>query len=216
MRAHFKEIWLFDCFTASLAFLLSNLVVFWIIACWSMGSLAPLFQCDAQPLHCLVVSILGLMFTPFFLAHHLWLAAYPVPCLLQAIAAQDRIGWLPFFKGCSALVNGLVYKKLTLSGSVNTTHTGKRWATSLEVKLWKVAWDLWDHCNQVKRQVEMAQDITCHNAIMLAICSEYSFPHSGLPQWDWRLFKPPLLSTLLRSLHYTWMPGYSRSKLHAQ
>jgi hypothetical protein len=48
----------------------------------------------------------------------------------------------------------------------------------------------------------MAQDIPRRDAIMLAVCSEYSFGRSGLPRWDWRLFKRPLLSTLSSSLHY--------------
>ena len=39
---------------------------------------------------------------------------------------------------------------------------------------------------------------------MLAVCSEYAFGWSSLPRRDWRLFKRPLLSTLLSSLH-TWL-----------
>ena len=38
-------------------------------------------------------TLLVLMFAPFFLAH-LWLAAYPMPGLLQASAAQDHMDWL--------------------------------------------------------------------------------------------------------------------------
>ena len=56
--------------------------------------------------------------------------------------------------------------------------------------------------------VETAQDIACREAIMLTDDrSEYAFGWSGLPRKDWRLFKRPLLPTLL---------GYSGSKLYAQ
>jgi hypothetical protein len=74
--------------------------------------------------------------------------------------------------------------------------------TLLIVKLWEVAWDLWDHCNQIKKNLETAQDIVRPEALVLAISSEYAFGCSGLPQWDWRLFNRPLLSTLASSLHY--------------
>ena len=40
--------------------------------------------------------------------------------------------------------------------------------TSLIVKLvWEVTWDLWDHHNQVKKNVETALDITHPDAVML-------------------------------------------------
>ena len=100
------------------------------------------------------------------------------------------------------LSNGLGFKKLASSGSVGATlasnglNTSKQWATSLVVQLWEViCWDLWDHRNQVKRNIETA-DIACCDAIMLALCSEYAFGRAGLPCRDWRLFKRPLLSTL--------------------
>ena len=105
MRAHFNKIWVFGCFTASLALLLSNLVVFWIIVCWSrMGSLSPFFRCSA------IIS--GWLLT-----------------LCQAYSRQSphKTIWTgsPSSKD-AVLLNGLVCKKLTSSGSVDTTHTGKQ------------------------------------------------------------------------------------------
>jgi hypothetical protein len=123
-----------------------------------------------------------------------------MPGLLQAIAAQDRIGWLAFFEGCVAIEwAGVQEAHFVWLGRRNT---GKRWATSLIVKLWEVAWDLWDHRNQIKKNLETAQDIVRREALVLAISSEYAFGRSGLPQRDWRLFNRPLLSTLASSLHY--------------
>jgi hypothetical protein len=123
-----------------------------------------------------------------------------MPGLLQAIAAQDRIGWLAFFEGCIAIEwAGVQEAHFVWLGRRNT---GKRWATSLIVKLWEVAWDLWDHRNQIKKNLETAQDIVRGEALVLAISSEYAFGRSGLPQRDWRLFNRPLLSALASSLHY--------------
>jgi hypothetical protein len=69
------------------------------------------------------------------------------------------------------------------------------------VKLWEVAWDLWDHQNQIKKNLETAQDIARHEALVLAISSEHAFGCSGLPQRHWHLFNRPLLSALTSSLH---------------
>ena len=66
----------------------------------------------------------------------------------------------------------------------------------------EVAWDIWDHRNQVKKHLETAQDIARREATMLAVRSEYAFGRSGLPRRDWRLFRRPLLSTLSSSLRY--------------
>jgi hypothetical protein len=70
------------------------------------------------------------------------------------------------------------------------------------VKFWEVAWDLWDHRNQIKKNLETAQDIVRRVALVLAISSEHAFGRSGLPQRGWRLFNRPLLSALASSLHY--------------
>jgi len=123
-----------------------------------------------------------------------------MPGLLQAINAQDQIGWLAFLEGCIAVEwAGAQDAHFLWLGRRNT---GKRWAASLVVKLWEAAWDLWDHRNQVKKHVETAQDVARRAAIMLAICSEHTFGKSGLPRRDWRLFTRPLRSVLASSLHH--------------
>jgi len=123
-----------------------------------------------------------------------------MPGLLQAIDAQDRIGWLAFFEECIAVEGAGVQEAHFIW--LGRRNTGKRWATSLVWKQWEGAWDLWHHRIQVKKNVETAQDIACGDVIMLAIRSEYTFGWSGLPRRDWCLFKPPFLSTLSSSLHY--------------
>jgi hypothetical protein len=124
-----------------------------------------------------------------------------LPNLLEAIEAQDRIGWLAFFEGCIAVEWAGVQDVHFLW--LGRRNTGKRWATSLVVKLWEVTWDLWDHRNQIKSNTTAAQDLAHRDAIMLAISSEYAFGRSGLPRGDWRLFKRPIFSTLKSSGAYT-------------
>jgi hypothetical protein len=114
--------------------------------------------------------------------------------LLQAIKAQDRVGWLTFFEGCMTLEwSGLQEAHFLWLGPCNT---GKRWATSLVVKLWEVAWDLCGHRNEIKINTETAQDCECCAHILLAVCSEYTF-FVILASCDVTgdcLFKHPLLS----------------------
>ena len=145
----------------------------------------------------------------FWIIHRLteWRSSEPhstarsdLPGLLEAIHAQDRIGWLAFFEGCIAVEwAGVQEAHFIWLGRRNT---GKRWATSLVVKLWEIAWDIWDHRNQIKLHVESAQDVARRDAIMRSVQSEHAFGRSGLPRRDWRLFKRPLHSLLCSSLHY--------------
>jgi hypothetical protein len=87
--------------------------------------------------------------------------------LLLAFAAQDRIGWLAFFEGCIVVEwAGVQEAHFLWFGRRNT---GKRWATSLVVKLWDIAWDLWDHRNQIKHNLKTAQDLARRDSILLAV-----------------------------------------------
>jgi hypothetical protein len=123
-----------------------------------------------------------------------------LPGLFQAIAVQDQIGWLAFFEGCIATEWAGVQEAHYLW--LGRRNTGKRWATSLVVKLWEVTWDLWNHRNQAKFDLETAQDIARRESILAAVRSEYSVGRSSLPRRDWRHFQCPLLSILSSSLHY--------------
>jgi hypothetical protein len=123
-----------------------------------------------------------------------------LPGLQQAIEAQYHIGWLAFFEGCIAVEwVGVQEAHFIWLGRRNT---GKRWATSLIIKLWEVAWDLWNHCNQIKYNIETAQDLARCDLIKSTVRLEYAFGRSGLPRRDWHLFKHPLRSLLESSLHY--------------
>ena len=106
------------------------------------------------------------------------------------------VGWLSLKD--ALLLNGPVFKKLTSFGSVDAIPASDGPPLSLS-NCWKL---LGIFGITVTKHLEMAQDIACRNAIMLAVRSEYAFGRSGLPRRDWRLFKRPLLSTLSSSLHY--------------
>jgi hypothetical protein len=48
-------------------------------------------------------------------------------------------------------------------------NTGKCWATALVVKLWEIAFDLWDHRNQIQKNLDLDQDGAQRDAIMSAV-----------------------------------------------
>jgi hypothetical protein len=47
---------------------------------------------------------------------------------------------------------------------IKSRHTGKCWIISIIKKLWKFAWDIWDHCNKVLLEKDNAvvQSHQCH------------------------------------------------------
>jgi hypothetical protein len=108
---------------------------------------------------------------------------------------------LAFFEGC-IVVEWSGVQEAHFLWLVRRNNTGKRWATALVVKLLEITWDLWDHHNQIKFNLEMAQDLARRDSIILSVRSEYAFGRSGRPRRDWRLFKRPLVSLLTSSLHY--------------
>jgi hypothetical protein len=110
----------------------------------------------------------------FWIIHRLteWRSSEPhytarsdLPGLLEAIhAAQDRLGWLAFFEGCIPFKWADVQEAHFIW--LGRRNTGKRWATSPIVKLWEIAWGIWDHRNQIKLHVESAQDVVrCYHAL---------------------------------------------------
>jgi hypothetical protein len=109
-------------------------------------------------------------------------------------------GLARFFEGCIAKEwAGAQHAHFLWLGRRNT---GKRWATSMVVKLWEIAWDLWDHRNQIKHNIETDQDVAHSEAILHSVRAEYAFGCTGLPHRDWHLFQCPLLSLLTSSLYY--------------
>ncbi len=60
---------------------------------------------------------------------------------------QNSIGWQQFFEGWISVS----WKKAQQScySLIHSHHTGYRWITSLIKKLWNVAWNLWEHCNDI-------------------------------------------------------------------
>ena len=71
----------------------------------------------------------------------------PLPDQFRAVfVAQDELGWEAFLFGFWVQQWEAVQKAYLVS--LNSKVPVKRWATSIILKLWDVAWDMWDQRNQ--------------------------------------------------------------------
>jgi hypothetical protein len=88
-----------------------------------------------------------------------WLAAYPMPGLLQAIAAQDCMGWLAFFEWCIAVEwAGVQEAHFIWLGRCNTSKQRPLLSTLLSSLHYIDAWLLWVQtaCSRKDRRDEDA------------------------------------------------------------
>jgi hypothetical protein len=60
---------------------------------------------------------------------------------------QDTIGWDIFLEGTLPVEWALCQQQFFTS--TGSTNSGKRWLVQLILKLWNIAWDLWEHRNNI-------------------------------------------------------------------
>ena len=117
--------------------------------------------------------------------------------LQQAFVEQTDIGWGAALEGrWSELwveIQERHFRKLKKQRS------GKRWLTTIIRKLWNIAWDLWQHRNdvQAERQIEERR---MKNAVNIRY--EYGLGSTGLDQNDRRLFAKTMEEILTANIHY--------------
>jgi hypothetical protein len=70
-----------------------------------------------------------------------------IPLNIPIIEAQDKIGWRSFLEGRVSLSWRL--HQASFYASTKSRCSPKRWVTSLIIKLWDVAWDLWQFRNRI-------------------------------------------------------------------
>jgi hypothetical protein len=88
------------------------------------------------------------------------------PGLAEALTQQDLIGWDSAIEGrwgtLWAPLQGTFYKFL------HSRRSGRRWLTALIDRIWKIAWDLWDHRNSVRLETHLGER-RATNAIVIRI-----------------------------------------------
>ena len=78
----------------------------------------------------------------------------PPFCIRDAIQQQSDIGWNLVLEGWLAKEWELVQQ--AYYNLIKSRRSGKRWTISIIKKLWQVAWDLWDHRNQILHEKDNA------------------------------------------------------------
>jgi len=71
---------------------------------------------------------------------------------LLAFNQQSDIGWQLFLEGCLSFEWAALQEEYYKF--ISSRRTGKCWAISLLKKLWQIAWELWDHRNEVLHHQE--------------------------------------------------------------
>jgi len=63
----------------------------------------------------------------------------------NAVSQQEELGWQPFLEEWLCLESAALQQAYL--NLLDSRRTGKWWVTELIKKLWKIAWDLWEHRN---------------------------------------------------------------------
>lgn len=64
------------------------------------------------------------------------------------VTEQNMIGWAYVIEGW--ICKSWRYKQAQSLQQINSAKSSLRWATALIQKLWDIAWDLWEHCNDIE------------------------------------------------------------------
>jgi ribonuclease HI len=108
----------------------------------------------------------------------------------QVLQAQLHIGWQQFLEGFTH--KNWVEIQTTYYRSIKCMRSSKKWISQLLLKLWGVAWDLWEHRNQVLHQHNSSSSPAEVQALNTRISTLYtSLVGQHLPQ-DQYLFHDPL------------------------
>jgi hypothetical protein len=126
-----------------------------------------------------------------------------IPCppeIRTCIEQQDTIGWKNFLEGLPAKSWQLT--QAAYYDSIGSPRNSKRWIMSLLQLLHNMAWDMWDHRNDIFHRKDKTLLHSHLAKLRLEIMYEYSIGTSSLPSQDHRHFHLPLFSILSKPLDY--------------
>ena len=126
-----------------------------------------------------------------------------VPCsphIRTCVQHQDIIGWKNLLEGIPAKSWQLA--QAAYYNSISSPRHSKRWIMSLLTLLHNMAWDMWDHRNDVFHRKDKALLHQHLSKLRLEIMYEYSLGSASLPRQDHKHFHLPLFSILSKPLDY--------------
>jgi hypothetical protein len=70
----------------------------------------------------------------------------------ELLQRQQMVGWRRFFEGW--LVRSWAEKQQRYYNLLRSGRTGRRWVCAIVLKLWNIAWDMWEHRNGILHEKE--------------------------------------------------------------
>jgi hypothetical protein len=96
---------------------------------------------------------------------------------------QDILGWDEFVYGCHDLGWHEVQEQYLLA--LESRKTGKWWLSALIWKVWQIAWDMWEHQNNI---IHKAEEGTLSMHLANQIRKQFGLGSSGLAPAAYKLF----------------------------
>jgi len=133
--------------------------------------------------------------------------------LRQAIESQNRIGWRALLEGCVSVYWQEVQQRYY--EWVGSRRTGRRWVSQLILKLWEVAWDLWEHRNGYVHQHQVPYGSI--QGLIPAIHSQLQAGHLRLAPQDQALFSAgaSLVDSTNTSIQLAWLQHITTARERA-
>lgn len=140
---------------------------------------------------------------------------YDWPGLNTLVLRQDSIGWQPFIEGCTDIE--WEAKQQDYYSWLERRNTGKRWISSLIKKVWSIAWDMWQHRNQVKHAPQSEHFLQAQAALDICLRKEYATGWERLLRKDYRWFRRDIELLLVESNEWKhkWIASVTQARLRA-
>ena len=131
----------------------------------------------------------------------------------EALDIQDQgIGWTSFFEGCIATewtkIQEAYYKR------IGSRKSGRRWTIELIKKLFNVAWDLWDHRNDVNNAKKNQATLYNMKKVDPEIRSQFRRGSESMPQRYEYLFAGSVEDLLKSSVQHrlSWIKSVRKAR----
>jgi hypothetical protein len=128
------------------------------------------------------------------------LGAHYSETIREAIQDQNGIGWKNFLEGCAsrkwAPIQDAHYKM------IGKRTRGKRWISSLILKLWQTAWNQWEHRNGVLHRSVRPRDAVAIAQLDTAIAEEMRQGRGLLPRRELYHFEYTVQELLEKPLDF--------------
>ena len=129
--------------------------------------------------------------------------------LEEVMRSQQTIGWRAVLEGC--LTREWRGAQQRYKDFIKSRRSSLRWATALVKKLWDIAWDMWDHRNQVLHHKEKGQH---EQRVDAEIRAQFHLGPAGVTATARGLFRGGVEALLQKQVHVreAWLYRVTRGR----